>query len=303
MQNKSNLATWLGVVLGTLMALALNATFAHAQNNETWCGEGGKYYHCGGYDIRVKEEFHKTYPLTATGRVHLENINGPAHISVWDRNEVKVDAVKGAQNDEQLKDAEILVDSQADSISIRTKYRERDWNYHYSDGRNSSAIVSYVITIPRKAQLDDVQLINGPLDVVGVQGEVRAQCINGTLTASGLGDHAKLSTVNGKLDVRFDQLPANSVELESVNGHIDLTLPSDAKATLEASTVHGGISNEFGLHTTHHFVGHDLHGTLGGGGINIRLSNVNGAIEIRHANDGRAMSPAKSESEGDQDEI
>ena len=42
MQDKRNLATWLGAVLGVLMALALNATFAHADDRD-W----------------VKEEFHQ----------------------------------------------------------------------------------------------------------------------------------------------------------------------------------------------------------------------------------------------------
>ena len=283
MQNKRNLATWLGAVLGILMALALNATFAHADDNG-W----------------VKEEFHQTYPLTPNGRFALNNINGAAHISAWDRNEVKVDAVKRADDEEGLKNMEIWVDARPDSVSVETKYLSNGerWNHnHYSS-------VDYTITVPRNARLDEVQLINGGLDITGVLGEVRAQCINGKLAANGLTNRAKLSTVNGALEAKFDRGPGESVELQSVNGRIALTLPSDAKVSLEANTVHGGISNEFGLQSSHHMVGHDLHGTLGGGGPHVHVSNVNGTIEIRHANDGRAMSPAKSEgNENDEDEI
>jgi DUF4097 and DUF4098 domain-containing protein YvlB len=282
MQNKRNLATWLGVVLGIVMALALNASLAHAEDNDG-----------------VKEEFHKTYPLSADGRVSLNNINGPVHISAWDQNQVKVDAVKRADDEEDLKNMEIRVNASQDSVSISTKYLsqgERWNNNHYS-------YVEYTITVPRKARLDDIQLINGPLDVSGVLGEVRAECINGKLTATGLSNRAKLSTVNGMLEAKFDRVPAESLELNSVNGRIDLTLPSDAKVSLDANTVHGGISSEFGLHASHHMVGHDLHGTLGGGGTHIHLSNVNGAIEIHHANDGRTLSPAKSEDNDSSDEI
>src|SRR5947209_5220340 len=50
----------------------------------------------------LREEFHQTYPLTANGRVSLENINGGVHIAVWDQNEVKVDAVKRAYRRERL---------------------------------------------------------------------------------------------------------------------------------------------------------------------------------------------------------
>jgi hypothetical protein len=57
----------------------------------------------------------------------------------------------------------------------------------------------------------------------------------------------------------------------------------------------GSISNEFGLPVTRHqYVGHTLHGQLGGGGAFVKLSNVNGAIEINHANDGRPLSPVQN---------
>jgi hypothetical protein len=44
-----------------------------------------------------------------------------------------------------------------------------------------------------------------------------------------------------------------------------------------------------------------LNGELGGGGTRVRVSNVNGRIEIRHANDNRPLSPAKSRN-GDRDD-
>jgi len=42
----------------------------------------------------LKEEFHQTYPISATGRIGLENINGGVQIRVWDRAAVQVDATK-----------------------------------------------------------------------------------------------------------------------------------------------------------------------------------------------------------------
>jgi DUF4097 and DUF4098 domain-containing protein YvlB len=141
-------------------------------------------------------------------------------------------------------------------------------------------------------------LINGALEIADVTGEVRASCINGKLTARGLTGEARLSTINSKLDVEFNKLGGQSVELSSVNGSVDLTIPSDAKASIEANTVHGGIDNDFGLHTDNHrWVGHDLRGELAGGGTRIELRNVNGRIDIHHAADGKAVSPAKDEGE------
>jgi DUF4097 and DUF4098 domain-containing protein YvlB len=248
------------------------------------------------------EEFHQTYALTSDGRVELDNINGAVHISTWDQNEVKVDAVKYADSKERLEQARIDIDSGKDHLSIRTKYPDHNLTFNWGS-HNNPASVEYTLTVPRTARLDEIKLINGSLDVTGVTGEVHASCINGTLEAHNLSGRADLSTINGHLDAKFDQLRGSSLELKSVNGSVELTIPSDSKAEIEASTVSGRIDNDFGLHVNHHsFVGHDLRGELGNGGPRIKLSNVNGRIEIRHASDGRALSPAKDLSHRDKDD-
>jgi len=252
----------------------------------------------------LTEEFHKTYPLSAGGRVELNNINGAVHITGWDRNEVKVDAVKSAYNQERLDEAKIKVDASSSRVSIRTQYPERDntWNWGSHD---NPASVEYTITVPRDARLDKIELINGALDVQGVAGPVSASCINGKLSARDLRGRIELSTINGPLEAAVDRTDSTHVDLSSINGRLRLTLPSDAQVELEASTVHGGISNDFGLKSNHHqWVGHDLRGRLGNGGNRIKLSNINGPIEIHHANDGRALSPAKNlDSDEDDDTI
>ncbi len=286
MNRYRNSVTWLGAVLGSVCALLILALGAHASD------------HRGAFT----EEFHQTYTITLDGRIELDNINGAVHISSWDRNEVKVDAVKYADTKERLDEAKIEIDSGKDRLTIRTKYHDHDntWNW---GSHNNPAGVEYTLTVPRSVRLDEIKLINGSLDVTGMSGEVRASCINGRLEAHDLSGRAELSTINGRLEAKFNQLAGQSVELNSVNGSVDLTIPSDSNAEVEASTVSGGINNDFGLHVNHHrFVGHDLRGELGKGGAHIKLSNVNGRVEIQHAQDGHAMSPAKDRSHRDKDD-
>jgi DUF4097 and DUF4098 domain-containing protein YvlB len=279
-------ATWLGAVLGSLCALLALAIGAHASDH------GGA----------LSEEFHQTYAITSGGRIELDNINGPVHISSWDRNDVKVDAIKRADTKERLDEAKIEIDSGKNYLSIRTKYPDHNNNWNWGS-HNNPASVEYTLTVPRSASLDEIKLINGALDLTGISGEVRASCINGRLEAHDLSGRAKLSTINGRLDARFAQLSGQDVELNSVNGSLELTIPSDSNAEVDASTVSGGIGNDFGLHVNdHRFVGHDLRGELGKGGSHIHLSDVNGRIEIRHAQDGRAMSPVKDRSHHDKDD-
>jgi len=245
-----------------------------------------------------REEFHQSYALSANGRVSLENINGSVHITVWDQNQVKVDAVKHAYNRERLAEARIEVDTIADGVRIRTRYPDRDqtFNDEGSARYNNPASVDYTLTIPRQARLESVDLINGKLDIEGVEGDVKASSINGHLKATGLMGEARLSTVNGPLEATFTKLTeSKALSLNSVNGNITLVIPSDANASLRAGTLHGSISNEFGLPVNDgRYIGHELNGRLGAGGPHIKLGNVNGAITIRHASDGRPVSQATS---------
>ncbi|HEV2765948.1 MAG TPA: DUF4097 family beta strand repeat-containing protein [Pyrinomonadaceae bacterium] len=260
----------------------------------------------------LREEFHQTYPLSPTGRVALENINGSVRIQGWDRNEVKVDAVKRAYTPERLAEAEIRVDATADSVRVKTKYPEyKQMNFHGDERRyNNPAAVDYVLTVPRTARVEGVALINGSLDIEGVTGEVNASSINGRVTARGLTGRTKLSTVNGMTEAVFERLgQPGTIELASVNGVVQLTLPSDAEAELRANTVHGGISTDFELPVRRgRFVGHDLAGRLGRGGTLIRLSNVNGQIRVKRAADGRTPSGvtnllSEAGKEGDWEEV
>jgi Putative adhesin len=278
MKQQSRVATWLGAALGAVSTLLVFAALGHASDRQG----------------NVTEEFHQVYALSAEGRIELENINGPVHISGWDRNEVKVDAVKRAWSKERLDEAKIEISSRPDSLSIRTAYPGHEHNF-WNGRHDNPASVEYTLVVPRRARLDEIKLVNGSLDIQDVAGEVRASCVNGRLAARNLGGRADLDTVNGELDASVGQMPASPLELSAVNGTLRLTLPSDAKADLEASTVSGRISNDFGLAVSHHsFVGHSLHGELGGGGTRVKLSNVNGRIEILHANDNRPLSPAKN---------
>ncbi|MEP6717994.1 MAG: DUF4097 family beta strand repeat-containing protein [bacterium] len=246
----------------------------------------------------VREEFHQNYPLSPTGRVNLENINGNVSITVADISEVQVNAVKRAYNRERLAEAKIEVTATADAIRIRTDYPDRDQNFTSDErGRyNNPATVDYRIVVPRQARLESIALINGSMDIVGVEGDVKASSVNGRVTVRGLKGEAKVNTVNGTVEATFTQLdPAKPLSVGSVNGSVVVVIPSDANVILRAETIHGSIRNDFGLNVQHgEYVGHSLYGQLGSGGSRLKLGNVNGSITIKHADDGRPLSPAQS---------
>jgi DUF4097 and DUF4098 domain-containing protein YvlB len=223
----------------------------------------------------VRSEFHQTYPLAADGRVAVSNVNGAIQVSAWDRNEVKVDAVKRGHSQQDLDDARIVVDAKPGSVDIRTKYPEHDHNRH-------AASVDYTITVPRGAALDHIDSVNGSVVIDGVAGSVRANSVNGKVEVRRAQGDVDASTVNGRVEAAFDRLSARHISLKTVNGGILLGLPKDASARLKASTVHGDISSDFDLTVRHAGFGpgSSLETTIGNGGADVNLSTVNGGINL-----------------------
>jgi DUF4097 and DUF4098 domain-containing protein YvlB len=270
------------ILLAALVALSFLATGASVMTQQ---GE------------MLREEFHQTYPLAADGRVSLGNINGSVRVTAWDRNEVKVDAVKMAYRRDRLDEAKIEIRSDTGGIHIETQYPHRTQTFTDGEGRyNNPATVEYTLMVPHNARIDSIEIINGNLDIDGITGDVKASSINGRVSAHELMGEVKLSTINGKLDAMFGRLNESSaISLGSVNGPVLLTIPSDSNAELKAGTVHGSITNDFGLPVRRgDYVGRDLAGQLGQGGARIKLGNVNGSITIKHAPDGRPLSRATS---------
>jgi len=127
--------TWLGSILSILGALLTLGMQAHASPDRRGS---------------LTEEFHQTYAITADGRVELDKINGDVHISSWDRNEVKVDAIKYADTKERLEEAKIEIDSGKDYLSIQTKYPHRDQSWNWGS-HNNPASVEYTLTCPARS--------------------------------------------------------------------------------------------------------------------------------------------------------
>jgi DUF4097 and DUF4098 domain-containing protein YvlB len=73
-----------------------------------------------------------------------------------------------------------------------------------------------------------------------------------------------------------------SVDLESVNGVVILRIPADSNAQVDAETLNGNVSSDFGLTVEKgEWVGRSMEGLVGSGGARISIETVNGNIEIK----------------------
>jgi len=228
----------------------------------------------------------QTFALSPGGVVSLENINGDVTIEVWDRDEIRVYAVKTASSPELLDALKVEIEANADAVRIETDYpSSRDL---HDEGRDHDTRerrhmkVEYTLTVPRFAVIDDVDLVNGNLLVVGVLGGADAETVNGNIVVRDGEGATSLATVNGGIELYLDRIAdSGQVELETVNGTIDLYLSPSIGADIRAESVNGTLSNDLGLTVSKgKYVGSSFKGSIGGGGTRVDLETVNGSIKV-----------------------
>ncbi len=242
-----------------------------------------------------QQDFNQTLPLSAKGRIRLDNVNGRVEIAGWDGSDVVIKALKHGRTRESVDAVKIKVDSSPDEIDIHTQQPAGEtgfsgiWSW-FKNGGNNNAVVDYAIQVPRHARLANISSVNGRVVIDDVGGDIEASAVNGEMQVHDAAGSLKLSTVNGRIVAELVSLGGSqSVSFSSVNGQIEATLPADANAEVSASPVNGGLTSDFpALVVQKEFpVSKKLKGTLGNGGASVKASTVNGGISFRKGAEAR----------------
>ena len=242
-----------------------------------------------------QQDFNRTLPLSARGRLRLDNVNGRIEIAGWNRNEVVIRALKHGRTQESVEATEIKVDASPDEISIHTREPFNKtgssgfWSW-FGIGGNDKANVDYAIQVPRHARLANVSSVNGRVEIDNVDGDIEASTVNGQVQVQGAAGSVKLSTVNGGIETELVSLGGSqSVSLTTVNGAIKAILPVNADAEVTAETVNGGMNSDFPeLVVKKDFpLAKHLKGRLGNGGATVQATTVNGSIHFQRDNNAR----------------
>ena len=213
----------------------------------------------------------QSYSLNPNGVIELSNVNGDITIRGWDKNEVDLKATKRGPA-ENLDLIEIQIDSTPERLSIETKYPRKK--------RDTGVSVTYELMVPKTADLDSINNVNGEVEVIGVEGKIFVDTVNGSAEVSGTRAPVHAQTVNGNITVKWNDFPdSGTVKMETVNGSLEVELPANANADVRASSLNGSVRTDFPV-TVHGWVSRKLEGRIGSGGPTIDLNTVNGAIEI-----------------------
>ncbi len=238
------------------------------------------------------ETSEQVFPINPDGRIEVSNINGSIKIESWDRAEVKLISKKVAKTRERLADIEVKATSTPEYLKVEVDYKR--WQGKWVKG--DDLYVNFSLMVPRTAVLNEIESVNGSVEISGVHNVTSVSAVNGSVRASDLKGSVDLSTVNGSLVAEFREVTSNSViSLETVNGSAEIRLPSNVDATVKADSVNGSITNAFGLPVRKgEYVGRDLYGRIGSGASKIRLNSVNGSLKILRLDDGLPLKPVKN---------
>ena len=189
---------------------------------------------------KATEEWTKTYDIQAGGRVEIANVNGKVDVRPGDGTKVEVVAQKTASGQTQeaareaLKGIEITEEATASSLKIGTKMQRSGGLFNHG-----SLQVVYTVRVPATMEVH-LSTVNGGLEITGVQGKIVAETTNGGVKARDIGGAIEATATNGGVDVDLARV-VEGIKLETVNGGVVLRLPTDAKATIAARVVNGGI--------------------------------------------------------------
>lgn len=227
----------------------------------------------------VVDSINKSFNVASDPSLDLKNINGHVTITAWDKNMIEVNATITAETLKEREQVAIIIANIDDNVSIESKYDK-------NNGRNhNKAKVDYKIKVPTLTVLSSIELVNGALNIIGVEGDIAAELVNGSFNASGASANTHINSVNGSVTLNYqDNIKhLNKIIIETVNGGVDLHVPQSINAEVSIETVHGSIKNDFGLTVDkHNFVGRELRGTIGTGKVDIEIETVNGAVKLLH---------------------
>ena len=235
----------------------------------------------------LEETFDRTYDVRPGALLSLANVNGRITVHAWDQPRVRIHADKRVQGSgsaarDAMSSLKIEVAPSAGGLQVVTHFPKQDSFLDWMFGAHVNASVSYDVTVPRTMDLD-LHNTNGGVEVSDVRGSHRIGTTNGRIELVRCAGDVQAETTNGQIRAELlDITPGKSVSLETTNGRIALAAPATFAARVDATTTNGSINTELPVTATS-LGRHALHGTINGGGGELRLRTTNGSIDIRAA--------------------
>lgn len=223
--------------------------------------------------------------------VRVQNLNGAVRVERSNSDRVEIVATKSWRrgNPDEIRielkkygprDENVIVCAfwHENANCDESGYRSRGPN---RGGRRNDVAVEFTVRLPAGINVN-ANTVNGSVDIDGATAEVRAGTVNGEVQAYSTGGPVTASTVNGNVHVRMGRLRGDDdLRYATVNGNVIVEFDGDVDADVELTTVNGRLHSSFPLQLSGRIDPRHLRATIGKGGRKVKLSTVNGNVELR----------------------
>ncbi|MDQ7064681.1 MAG: DUF4097 family beta strand repeat-containing protein [candidate division KSB1 bacterium] len=245
----------------------------------------------GMYGGELEETFDKTFPLEKGQHFSLKNTNGSVRLYGWDRQEVRIEAIKRvkaasrSQAERIMQQLEIQIERTDAGIFVDTivpislRHGFLSWLF---DGFSSHGVeVKYTIWLPNDV-LSEVRTVNGSIFINELRGDINVRTTNGRIRVESASGSVKANTTNGSVNVELVEVePGSEIRMRTTNGSVKLYLPKDFAGEIKARTTNGSITTDFPIEVMGQLNRRRLEGRIGeGGDVLCDIATTNGSVKI-----------------------
>ena len=222
--------------------------------------------------------------------IRVRNLNGDLRVRSSNSDKVEITATKSWRRGDP-KDVRIETKRSADGSILVCAFWTEDATCSetgYSSNsrggwrrRENDVAVDFDIRVPKGVRVG-VFGVNGGVSVEGASSEVRAGTVNGDVDAVSMSGPVQASTVNGSVHATMGRFDGDQdLNYSTVNGSVIAEFTGDVDADIDLSTVNGRFQTDWPVTISGRIDPRRLRATLGKGGRRIRMSTVNGNVELR----------------------
>lgn len=244
-------------------------------------------------DRQTDDSFRWTGRAANGAWLNVRNLNGSVRVEPGNGDEVQVRATKtwrrGDPADVRIavsrygpngRDVLVCAIWGSNTVCSENEYRTRN-DGHGNRNRNNDVNVQFIVTVPRWMHVR-ASSVNGSVNVSGTSGQIKANSVNGNVRAESSGGPVEARAVNGNVTARMGDIGGSEdLSYASVNGNVLVEFSGNLNADIEMSTVNGGFETNFPLPLRGRINPRHIRATVGDGGRDIKLSTVNGNVELR----------------------
>jgi DUF4097 and DUF4098 domain-containing protein YvlB len=225
----------------------------------------------------VSDKITRTVAIAPGTAISLRVTVGDVVVRGWDRDDVGVEIARRAPDRTQL--ARVSADIQQSGGELVVRALQAD------EGRDARLRADVVLRIPAAAQLREVAVFEGGVDLEDLRGASSVRVERGDIVARRLSGTIRLETSIGSIRLDDAALSADGLmRLRTFNGDVSLhlaRLPTDAR--ILALSMGGTITSDIPLNVKDRWGPRFGEATLGKGEPVISIDVVNGNVSLRVA--------------------